>query len=113
MDKYMNDHNSINVKRPPFSLFPFNTHRITDAEYMRLVFGFSKNCGIEWKMDENEERYRFDFYLHESVIDGKQISEWTTLIEESDMHIMTVLGNAPQTIRASFYRVKQKNVSSK
>lgn len=101
------------VKYPSLTIFSHNEAAIPLEEYANMAWGLAKECNISLYFHENKDEYRFDFNLHSSVIQGSQTSVWCRLIEESDMYIMSVPEGIPQIIRASFYRTKQKNDSSK
>ena len=94
--------------RPELTIFSLNILGIPLLDYMRMALDVSKRCGMRLKIEESEDRYRFDFYLHGSVVMGRQISEWCDLIGGSELFVLSVCKGMPQTIRVSCYRMKQE-----
>ena len=105
MGKFLRDED---IPKPELVMFSLNQLSIPLGEYMREVMIVSRQCGIRFEMKDNGDRYRFDFYLHESLIMGPYVRDWCTLIGVSDMFIMSVQEGLPQTIRVSFYRGKEE-----
>ena len=92
---------------PELAMFALNQFSIPFGEYIRMAISVSKNCGIVLHVEENDARYRFDFYLCRSVIMGEYADEWCKLFGGSEMFTMAIDPQRPQTIRASFYRLKE------
>ncbi len=112
MMPYMRGKDEIDVNRPCLEIISLNIAAVPLEDYVRLAIAVSRTCGIEMHFDEDESRYRFDFFLHESVLLGKGLLGWERLVGGSDLVCVVISTDRPRTIRVSFYRDKDKNSSS-
>ena len=96
-----------NMPSPALAMFAMHQNSMPLGEYMRAAMIVSHQCGIDMNLVKTEEGYRFDFCLHGSQIPTRYVPEWCALIAGSEMFTMFVDPQRPQTIRASFYRMKE------
>ena len=107
MERFMANDNEIDIEFPSLQIVSLNMQNIPLNEYMHYAFSVSRTCGIEMHLQEDEKKYRLDFYLHKSIIMGTAFFEWQKLISGSDMVCVAVCPDRPKTVRISCYRSKE------
>ena len=103
--------NEMDVPKPELTAFPFNLIKMPLIDFMRQALSISRQCEIEMKITETEDRYRFDFYFHRSTVMGKSLTMLCNLFEGSEMFVLQTKPAYPDTILATFYRIKESTES--
>lgn len=109
MNEWLYDNDFYNKSNlPELTIFSMNMLDIPLVDYMHMALAVAKKGGMDFEIVESEDIYRFEFRLHGSVVMERQIPAWCNLIGGSELFIMSVCKDMPQTIRVSSYRMKEK-----
>lgn len=110
--KVMDNDDDIIAEKPPISVFSIVQKGISDEEYARTAYRFARQCGVKLSVKEAADSYSYYFYLRETIALGEYALDWVQLIQESDLHSLSVYSGLPQIIKASFYRIKHEKSDS-
>ena len=77
---------------------------LSDDEYLQLAEELVKRCNIFHGIYDEGDKYRLDFYLHDTLISPESAEKWFELLRASDMH--TAISTSPNIICMSCQRIK-------
>ena len=108
MAKDFNYNSDYFIKHPAFTAFSKIDEDVSDIEYLRIIARLTIKCGIRTETEENDDRYRINFYLENTQISGDYVVDWLDVLFLSDMHTYYVVKSDPQIIKVTCYRIKRQ-----